>query len=283
MIKLFVLSFCVFFLLGQEVSLSSYVDSKTVEDNKLFKVYLEFSWQGEATDYKIQIAGLPIVYGLEVLGSGSSNKVGGTLEKPIITRKYFYNLKATRLGNASIEPISATATHLASSTVSNLSSQAIALTVIKGEEAFELDSKIIVMIIALVLIIVALIFLVLNRAKKKKDSLANFVTDDSLIEYKNLKQLTILKNDPDRVAETSKTFFTLYESYLEEAHINKHSILIDESSLPEFDFAGYKSRLDEIRFSGQNPDIYELEQLIATLKDILTANLETRKKRSSAQ
>ncbi len=265
-------------LLAQDVSLSTYVESKTVEDNKTFKFFLEFSWQGNASDYRINIQGIPTVYGLEVLGSGSSNKVSGTIEKPITTRRYFYNLKPTRLGDVSIETVRATATHVQTGTISQLSSQPTSLHVIKGKVPVTIDTKLILLSVGALLFIVGLIFWVLYRAKQKKKALEAFVSDDSFIEYTMLKQLTILKNEPERVDETAKTFFNLYESYLEEAHINKHSILLEPLSSDTHDSEAFKKRLDEIRFSGITPDVYELERLISSFKEVLTANLNTRKK-----
>lgn len=283
MIKLYTLLISFFVLTAQDVSLSAYVEKNTVEDNKTFKLFLEFTWQGEATDYRVQLKGLPTVYGLEVLGSGSTNRVGGNEQNPTVTRKYFYNLKPTRVGKAAVEAIRATVVNSQTSESFELTSQSIDLVVVKGKEETSIDSQLIYIGIGVLVLLALAIVFVMRRANAKKAALAAFAVDDSLVENHAIKTLTMLKNDPDRLEETCKKFFNLYESYLAEAHINKDSILIDEAKSDELGVGDFKSRLDEIRFSGINPDVYEMEKIIDQFKKIVEENLNTRNKRSAAQ
>ena len=246
--------------------MSAYVESRSVIESKMFKLYIDFTWNGKLQDYKISLTNEPQFYGLEVLGKGSSNKIYKA-ESGEDKCKYtmIYNLKPTRRSKVTIENLAAKAVFVSNGIELELSAGSIELTVGKYEEPFSLTSKTSLIVTAIALVFSSLIWLLILSNKRKKAKLLDvqngaFSTEEELL--KRVKRMKFDEGIPEKIA---KEFIRLAENYLNDINIEKVEL--------SFDYSRFKDKLDRFKYSGDAPDIYEFDQMKIDFSEILSHNL----------
>jgi cbb3-type cytochrome oxidase subunit 3 len=276
------MKFCLFLFIlatlsSQEIDFVAYVEDKNLHDQKTFDLILEFKWQGKPQDYQINLPNSLDLIGLEALGSGASNKLLSENSISIAKRVVKYKLRALRAGSVEISNIKATATHTETGQVTNLESLAIRLEIKKYEKPFELESKFIWLIIISILFLAVIVFLVFFLSKRRKKNLEAFQSDIIItIEDEILSKIKRIKNDVLSVSDEFLGFINLFEQYVKDEIIEKNGIFFGDSDV-HFSLSDFKNKLEMYRFSGQNPDIYEFDELIKQFCFILENNKQHRK------
>lgn len=264
-------------LFSQNVEMTSYVLNKNLNDNDLFDFYVEVKWEGPSSKYSVDINNLPVLDGLELHGSGASNKVLNENNLTISKKIFSFKLKATRVGEVMISPISIKVTDLIDSQTTHLNTQNLLLKISKYIPPTKLDTRIIYYILIFAVIIAIIIFFVLKRAKKKKQDLEAFADmSEKYIETKILNKCSTLKNEAELVAKTSKDFISYYEEYLQDESVNKNELIPINAKSSENNL-DLLAKVNEMRYSGEIPNTIDLEHLINTFKKVLKDNIQIRK------
>ncbi|MDZ7372756.1 MAG: BatD family protein [candidate division KSB1 bacterium] len=90
-----------------EIALHASLDRTQVPLNRTVTLSVELRWDGEPYRYEVADVGTPVVRNLEVLGSGSSNRVeAGSGGQSVVVQTHRFVLKPKELGMAYVEPMS---------------------------------------------------------------------------------------------------------------------------------------------------------------------------------
>jgi large-conductance mechanosensitive channel len=264
-------------LMSQNVDMTSYVLKKDLNTNDIFEFYIDVSWRGASALYQVEVNDLPRLDGLDLHGSGASNKVsddnGQTISKKLLT----YKLKANRVGQVIIAPISIKVTDVQTQNTTYLNTQPLTLQIKEYIPPTEIDTKIIYFIIIAIVILAGIIAFIMMRAKKKKSDLEDFADmTERYIETKMLNRLSMIKNEPELVSKSMKEFIDTVEAYMQDDSVNKNTLTPREAENADSNEA-YVGRLNEVRYSGEVLNTIDLEKMLNDFKSILRKNIDLRK------
>lgn len=260
-----------------DIDFIAYVEEKVITNKDNFYLTLEFSWKGKPQDYQIELPSKLNLSGIEVLGSGASNKLLDQNGVFVTKRVVKYRLKAIRTGKVEINSITAYATAVESGTVKKLESLPLSLNVTKYIEPYKLESKLLWIILVSFLLLLILIYLVVSLSKRKKKKLMELQNDIVItLEDEIIKEMKQFKNDVNTVEDEFRIFSRLYDHYLKDKKVEKSGIFFGEKDV-NFSLSQFKNDMEMYRFSGQSPDIYQFDEFIKQFLTILENNKKFRK------
>jgi len=265
-IKLIFLFISFFVLSAQEISMIAHIEKKEIHEKEMVRLFLDFEWEGKLQDFKVRVSQKPVIYGLEILGRGSSNKiVKGENGNSVCRYSIIYELNPTRKGLVSVEGISAIATSVASGEDIELSAGKIDVQVNEYIEPFSIFSKTSLVVLAVLLVFMSVVALFVLRSKKKKEELKQLSELETPIEEEILSKINRLMPVEEVHQETIKSFIDLYEKA-------SNSLRFKELEL-SFDYTRFIDKIEKYKFSGSTPDVYEFDQMKLDFKEILNKNL----------
>lgn len=267
------------------VTLSTQVSSKTVPLNREVKLIIRLSWEGEINHVEIGEVEEPVLTNFEIIGTATSNKVTNLPEGKRVIKEIIYNLQPKTLGMGYVETVRLNYSDILKDQNHTLHTERISIEVIspvqeKGHSS--LSTLWMVFVVLIVFIIIIILVLVKIKEKKKRTEPEE---EKIVLEEKYLNEL---KNKVDLKTSDRSTAFIQISKLLRQYIADKFDISALEVTTKELLEKLQESSLDEnilkkcellftkadlVKFSGQEAEQSELDEIYTTVETIFESTL----------
>ena len=273
--------------IDEGIKVSTFVDSKEIPQNRTLTFTVEISWSGNLDRYEIENFDNPVVRNFEIIGTASSNKVGGGIT-PKAVKIYEFTLRPTELGMGYIENMVINYTDVALNQKQRLVTNRLDVKVIDPvSEPGEINVGLIILVSVLIIICGGIVAILVIR-KKRKNLVAQEqeqerlpLEEQYLLDLKNMIKL----NDADLdISQSFSQLSRLYRKYLaEKFEVTALGITTEEAvqrlneiSSDERFINSSKEILtncDLAKFSGGSANKSELERIYTLIESNLERSL----------
>lgn len=276
--------------LASEISLKTYLENNSVPLNREAVFHVEISWYGDLDLYQISEISDPVVTGLSLRGSGSSNKLISDQGRPKSIRRVTYYYIPQSLGMAYIDGVNIKYNAFNTDKSETLFAQRIGLKIIDPVDD-EMNTTISGTFILWVLLIgfILVVSYFLFRYYQRKDDRNKIEQSELTIEEKYLellKQTIHLSNDANK--ENVNDLHKLLSSYIAEKFsvpgTIDNKIILDRLSQLKVDESlndKIKKMLDKFelaRFAAEELEISELHAFYDSIESVLMQLKDENKK-----